>query len=230
VKTNGIEGMVSEGIFSNPCKALSYTETKRIASDQFHYQGDPMSQLTSRAASTPLLKAITVMSLVAFVGMVPLLASAASGANDVVGHLKESKHTLAEGIAQSEKENGIAISAKFEMDGDTLMLSVYTAKAGAEKDAEHNVLIELAGKAAQPAWSPAIEVFEDKEHLKRSAMQLTLVQVSGLTLSDALKKAQKMQPGTAYSIIPMVKQGAPVFDVAIAAPDGKVVHVSVDRK
>ena len=124
----------------------------------------------------------------------------------------------------------MAISAKFEMKGDTLMLSVYTAKAGLGKDAEHNALVELQGDAATGDWKPETEVFEDKKHLTRSAMQLTLVQLSKLTLAEVIKKAEAAQPGTVYSITPAVKDGSPVFDVLVATAEGKSVHLSVDGK
>src|SRR5829696_461418 len=164
--------------------------------------------------------------------LVALAASAVLAAEDdgaLLGRLKDSKHSLADGIKQSEKENGVGISAKFEMKGDTLMLSVYTAKAGLDKDSEHNALIELQGDAAKSTWTPEIEVFEDKKHLTRSAMQLTLVQLSKLSLTDAIKKAEATQPGTVYSVIPSVKGGNAVYDVLVAA-DGKTVHVTVDGK
>jgi len=158
------------------------------------------------------------------------LSAAEHGDAALLGRLKDSKHTLAAGIAQSEKENGAAISAKFEMKGDTLMLSVYTAKAGLGKDSEHNALIELQGDAATTEWKPETEVFEDKKHLTRSAMQLTLVQLSQLTLADVIKKAEDAQPGTVYSVIPSVKGGNAVFNVLVATTDGKSVHLTVDGK
>ena len=149
---------------------------------------------------------------------------------DPARRLKDSKHSLAAGIAQSEKENGVAISAKFEMDGDKLVLSVYTAKAGFGSDAEHNALVELGGDATKSPWKPEVEVFEDKKHLTRSAMQLTLVQLSKLTLAEVIKKAEAAQPGTVYSVIPSVKDGNPVFDVLVGTAEGKSVHLSVDGK
>jgi uncharacterized membrane protein YkoI len=148
----------------------------------------------------------------------------------LLARLSQSKHSLANGIAQSEKENGVGISAKFEMKGETLMLSVYTAKAGATKDAEHNGLIELIGDAAKNTWQPEIEVFEDKKHLTRSAMHLTLVQVSTLSLVEAIKKAEAFQPGTAYSAIPAVKNGTAVYELKVATADGKSVAVTVDGR
>jgi uncharacterized membrane protein YkoI len=146
----------------------------------------------------------------------------------LLGRLKDSKLSLAAGIAQSEKENGVAISAKFEMEGEAVNLSVYTAKAGLAQDSEHNVLIELAGDSAKSPWKPEAEVFEDKKHLTRSAMQLTLVQLSKVSLVEAISKAEAAQPGTVYSITPAVKAGEPVFNVKVATAAGKSVAVVVN--
>lgn len=141
--------------------------------------------------------------------------------------LKESKLSLADGIKQSEQAHGFAISAKFEMKGDTLMLSVYTAKPGRDKDSEHNVLMELIGDATAATWEPKTEVFEDKPHIARSAMHLTLMQLSKLSLGEAVKKAEAAQQGTVYSAIPAVRRGRPVVEVLVAAPDNKSVHLIV---
>lgn len=146
----------------------------------------------------------------------------------LLARLKQSKHSLADGVSQSEKQNGIGISAKFEMKGETLMLSVYTARAGISKDAEHNELIELIGDAAQPSWKTEIEVFEDKKHLTRSAMQLTLVQTSKLTLLDAIKKGQAAGAGTVYSAIPAVKEGRPVYVLKVATAQGRSQDLLID--
>src|SRR5215217_3939665 len=174
------------------------------------------SILNGGRSVTQLLMAAALTSAL-FLTVLKVGAAEDDGA--LLGRLKDSKHSLADGIKQAEKENGPGISAKFEMKGDTLMLSVYTAKAGLEKDAEHNTLIELQGDAAKSTWTPEIEVFEDKKHLTRSAMQLTLVQLSKLSLVDAIKKAAAAQPGTIYSAIPAVKDGNPVFNVKVATAD-----------
>src|SRR5713101_7881621 len=78
----------------------------------------------------------------------------ATESDPVPGKLKSAKHSLIEGIQQAQKENGVAISAKFEVEDGKLLLSVYTAKAGVEKDAEHNVLMELNCDAAKAKWEP----------------------------------------------------------------------------
>jgi uncharacterized membrane protein YkoI len=168
------------------------------------------------------------MALFGMISAAALLSAAEQNEDALISNLKNSKYSMADGIKQAEKENGVAISAKFEMKGATLMMSVYTAKAGLDKDAEHNELIELLGDAAKEKWTPEIEVFEDKKHLTRSAMQLTLVQVSKIKLTDAIKKAESAQGGTVYSVIPAVKDGNSVYIVKIATPEGKGIHVTVD--
>jgi len=149
---------------------------------------------------------------------------------ELVSKLSASRHTLADGIRQAEKVSGPAISAKFEMKGDQLMLSVYTAKEGRDRDAEHNTLMELIGPATGATWAPETEVFADKEHIARSAMHLTLLQMSRMSLTDAIKKAEAQQPGTVYSAIPSVQNGRPVVDVLVATKDGQSKHISVDLK
>lgn len=176
------------------------------------------------------LQTCAALAAVALILSSASLLAAEDGDDALLARLKDSKLSLADGIKQSEKENGVAISAKFEMDGDKLMLSVYTAKAGLGSDSEHNVLIELGGEATKTPWTPETEVFEDKKHLTRSAMQLTLVQLSKLTLVDAIKKAEAAQPGTVYSVIPSVKDGNAVYDVKVATADGKSVYLVVDAK
>lgn len=148
----------------------------------------------------------------------------------LLSRLKDSKHSLADGIRQAEKAYGLAISAKFEVKGDTLMLSVYTAKEGLNKDAERNNLMELLGDATKAKWEPDIEVFEDKPHIARSAMQLTLMQLTKLTLEDVVKKAAAAQSGTVYSVTPAIHNGKPAFDVLVATPDSKSIHLTLDLK
>jgi hypothetical protein len=144
--------------------------------------------------------------------------------------LSARKHSLADGIRQAEKDNGPAISAKFELKSGQLMLSVYTAKQGRDRDAEHNTLMELIGPGTAATWAPAVEVFEDKAHIARSAMHLTLMQLSRSSLADVVAKAEQQQNGTAYSAIPSVQEGRPVVDVLVATKDGKSKHVMIDLR
>ncbi len=146
----------------------------------------------------------------------------------LLNKLKDSKRSLAEGVRQAEYEEGYAISAKFEMDGDDLSLSVYTAKQGKDADAEHNTLMELCGDPNKDTWVPKKEVFADKEHIARASMQLTLMQLSEFSLVEAIQKAGARQAGTVYSANPAVRNGRPVVDLLVATPDNKTVHLTVD--
>lgn len=165
--------------------------------------------------------AVPMMALV-------LAAPARAEEGAVTSKLAESKHGLLDGIVQAEKATGPAISAKFEVKDGKLMLSVYTAKAGRHPDAEHSTLMELIGEAAVPQWQPKSEVFEDKAHIARSAMQLTIMQTTKLSLSDLVTKAAAMKPGTVYSAIPAIRGGKPAVDVLIATPDGKSTTLVLD--
>ena len=154
--------------------------------------------------------------------------AAEDGGADTVKRLPESKHTLIEAIRQAEKTSGTPISAKFEYEDGKLWLSVYTAKDGKVPDAEHNTLMELKGEPGGAKWQPATEVFLDKEHVARSAAQLTLIQLSGSSLEAAVRTAVATQKGIPFSAIPRVKAGRPVLEVLIASPDGKRSTVDVD--
>jgi len=158
-----------------------------------------------------------------FTGMV---SAAENGDVETVSRLDQSELTLIEGIRQAAKTQGAPISAKFEFEDGKFWLSVYTAK-DMKADAEHNTLMELKGEASAPAWKPNVEVFEDKEHLTRSAMQLTLLQLSRADLSAIVEKAASTEKGTPYSAIPAVRSGKAVVVVKFATADGATHSVDV---
>ena len=170
---------------------------------------------------------MTVVGLVVLAGSSGVVAGTGSEA-DLLKALPSSKQTLASGIKQAQsKAPETAISAKFEMDDKgQLALSVYTAEKGLAVDAEHNVLKELIGSPAD-TWSPEVEVFKDVPHVSRSAQQLAVVATSKLTLEDIVKQAAKEQPGTVYSVIPVLRDRKPVFEVKVAS-GGKTVELTYD--
>ncbi len=142
--------------------------------------------------------------------------------------LSNSKLSLADGIRQATKSTEIPISAKFELDDNgKLSLSVYTAENGLTTDAEHNVLKELSGSPESAAWNPEVEVFKDPEHLKRAAEQQTLMALSQMSLLDVIAKAQKQQPGTVFSVTPVVVGHQPKFNVLVAN-NGRVISLAYD--
>lgn len=61
-------------------------------------------------------------------------------------------------------------------------------------------------------------------------MQLTLMQLSRMSISDVIKKAEAQQPGTVYSAIPAVQDGRPVVNVLIATRDALSKHLTSDLK
>lgn len=179
--------------------------------------------------SRNLGRAVVVAFCAGAAVLVPHAVAAGGDDAAVLRKLKLSKHGLVEGVQTAQKENGVAISAKIEFEDGKLWLSVYTAKFGLEKDAEHNATMELKGDATTAKWEPKVEVFEDKEHLARSAMQLTAMQTTPLTLEDVLKKAAAQKKGTVYSVLPAVRDGKTVFDVLVATPAGKSEHLTIDE-
>jgi hypothetical protein len=156
--------------------------------------------------------------------------SAAHEGDDLVPHLASSKHTLVDGIRHAEKLGGAAISAKFEVEHGKFWLSVYSARRGLKPDAEHNSLVEYKAEAALETWDPPVEVFQDVAHVARSATQLTLLQVNGSSLENAIKQASAIQKGTVYSAIPTLTDGRPSVRVSLATPEGKSVAVEVDLR
>lgn len=153
--------------------------------------------------------------------------AAGSADSETVSRLGQSKHTLVQGIRQAAKTQGAPISAKFEFEDGKFWLSVYTAKSGIEADAEHNTLMELKGEPNTAVWNPNVEVFEDKKHLTRSTMQLTLLQQSKLDLAAVVEKASANEKGVPYSAIPAIKNGKGVVVVKFATPDGTSHSVDV---
>jgi hypothetical protein len=143
--------------------------------------------------------------------------------------LSKSKMTLAQGLKQAAgKSPEVSISGKFELnDEGALSLSVYTAEKGLGADAEHNVLKELSGSPEGEKWTAEVEVFQDVEHVSRAAQQLTLMSLSPHTLADILKKAEKDQTGTVFSIAPALKDHKAMF-VVLVANKGKVVELAYD--
>ena len=150
-------------------------------------------------------------------GATSLARSAAAGPDEaLLKALSGSKHSLVDGIQQVSKGPEAAISAKFELEDGKLSLSVYTAGKGLAVEAEHNVLQEYAGSPEGSAWKPEVAVFEDVEHVARSAQQLTLMALSPSTLADIARKAEKDGAGTVYSITPALRERKPVVVVLVS--------------
>src|SRR5215204_3212080 len=87
-----------------------------------------------------LMNLITTRQIIGATAAVLVLAGTFAGARQhgddaqLLSKLSSSRLSLADGIRQAEKSDGPAISAKFEMKEGQLLLSVYTAKQGRERD------------------------------------------------------------------------------------------------
>jgi len=139
----------------------------------------------------------------------------------LVEALEKSKVSLLDGVRQAAKGGAVPISAKFELEDGKLSLSVYTAEKGLSVAPEANVLQELSGSPEQDKWEPQVEVFKDVPHVARSSEQLTLMALGKSSLADAIARAQKAQPGTVFSVTPVIKNHKAVVEVLVA-DKGKV--------
>ena len=135
--------------------------------------------------------------------------------------LSKSKHTLIDGVRQAAKGAAVPISAKFELEDGKLSLSVYTAEKGLSVAPEQNVLQELSGSPEEQKLSPKVEVFKDVKHVARSSGQLTLMALGKSSLADIIERVQKTQPGTVFSVTPIIRNHKAVAEVLVA-DKGKV--------
>lgn len=153
----------------------------------------------------------------------------ASEDTNLIKKLAEAKLSLKEAITLAEKTSGPATSAKFEMDGDQLVFSVYTAPQGLEASAEETELTEFSGSAAVLPIVSKTEIFADKEHISRASTHLTLKQLSRFSLNEILDIALVVQNGFAFSIKnPKVFNHKAVAEILILTPKGNIETVNVD--
>jgi hypothetical protein len=128
-----------------------------------------------------------------------------------VSIVKQAKVTMADGFAKAKASGGL-IEAKYEVGSDgKLSLSIYPAGKGLTTDAERNVFQELSGDPTATTFTGKLEAFEDRDHLVRSSRDLTLVQLSKLSLEDAVTQASKN--GFVYWAIPTIKKGRAGYGV-----------------
>jgi hypothetical protein len=112
----------------------------------------------------------------------------------LVAAMPTAKHTLLDGINQVAIGDAIPNEAKFEMEDGKLMLSVYTSQKGLGVVAEDNVFDEFKGDATADAWEPEQEVFEDLQHIARSAQYHTLLSMTGMTIPQVMRRCKGKAP------------------------------------
>ena len=137
---------------------------------------------------------------------------------DDVRVVRQSKLTMAQGLAEAGKLGPI-IEAKLELGGDgKLSLSTYPAGKSLQFDAERNVFQELAGDPTKAGpFTGTLETFHDFEHLTRSSRDLTLRQLSALSLENAVHAVDWL--GDVYWAIPTIQEGRAGYGVWLLAGD-----------
>jgi hypothetical protein len=138
---------------------------------------------------------------------------------DDLNVLRTSKVTMAQGLAEAGKL-GPVIEAKFEIGGDgKLSLSTYPVGKSLAFDSERNVFQELAGDPTMSGpFSGALEPFHDLEHLTRSSRDLTLRQLSAISLEDAVSEVNWF--ADVYWAIPTVQEGRAGYGIWALVGDG----------
>jgi hypothetical protein len=132
--------------------------------------------------------------------------------------MNESRITMAQGLAEAGKLGPI-IEAKFELGHDgKLALSTYPAGKSLRFDSERNVFQELAGDPTRDgAFTGALETFHDFKHLARSSRDLTLRQLSAVSLEQAVHAVDWL--GQVFWAIPTIQEGRAGYGVWVLAGD-----------
>lgn len=139
---------------------------------------------------------------------------------DDLNVLRTSKVTMAQGLAEAGKL-GPVIEAKFEIDHDgKLALSTYPVGKSLAFDSERNVFNELAGDPTKTGlFTGTMETFHDFEHLTRSSRDLTLRQLSSLSLEDAVGAIDGFSD--VYWAIPTIQEGRAGYGLWALVGDGE---------
>ena len=149
--------------------------------------------------------AFTVASLLA--GGHPLVADTGDKEhNELAKAMSAAKVALGSGLSAAAGI-GKPISAKYEVEGGKLLLSVYTEKDGQFSEV---VVDHVTGKVAK---SEAITDGEDLSHAKGQSEAMAKAKLS---LSAAVSKAVSANAGyEVTSVFPSLKDGHPVAEVSM---------------
>src|ERR1700730_9596881 len=155
-------------------------------------------------------RTVRLLALVTAVGLwSAALTTAWAEAGDpkaLAAALKDATATLQGGLKASERE-GTPISAKFEMDGGKLQLSVYTTKGDSYK--------EVVADPKTGAITEA-ETIKDADDLKAAAAQKAAMAKAKVPLLTAAETAVKANAGSrAVSIYPQLQNGGAVAEVTL---------------
>lgn len=139
-----------------------------------------------------------------------------------------SQITLRAALVQAA-QTGPVIEAKFELGDDgKLSLSTYPIGAPLAMDAERSKFQELAGDPTVSPWQPGLEQFHDFEHLTRSSRDLTLVQLSAVSIAAAIAPTDSDEQGFPYWVVPTVHQGRAGYGVFTLGNNGASTYKFID--
>jgi hypothetical protein len=140
-----------------------------------------------------------------------------------------SKISMADAAAQVETSTGTLIESKFEPDDSgKLSLSLYPVGKPVAVDAPNNVFQEASGDPTAAAFAPGLEAFHDFEHLARSTRDLTLVQLSQMSVRQAIGHGAEL--GFVYWTIPTMQAGRAGYGVYGVSDDGESNYAFIDGR
>jgi hypothetical protein len=138
-----------------------------------------------------------------------------------------SKISMLNAVKQFEVNSQSIIEAKFETNGaGDLALSLYPLANVATVDAERVTFSEVAGNPTTTPFATSSEQFTDFEHITRSTRDLTLVQLSNLSLRDAVSRGAVL--GNVYWTIPTMQNGRAGYGVYGVDGDGDSNYAFID--
>ena len=140
-----------------------------------------------------------------------------------------SKITMAAAAKQVEAAMGTVIECKFEPDDSgKLSLSLYPVGKAVSVDAKNNLFQEASGDPTGAAFAPGLDVFHDFEHLAVSTRDLTLVQLSQLSVRDAITQGAGL--GFVYWAIPTMQNGRAGYGVYGVSHAGESNYAFIDGR
>ena len=154
-------------------------------------------------------RAVQWISIIVAIGFWSTIAVPARAEGDptaLAAAVNDTTATLQGGLKASERE-GTPISAKFEIDGGKLQLSVYTMKG--------NDFMEVVADPKTGTIAKA-EKITDADDLKAATSQKAAMAKAPVSLVAATEAAVKANPGfVAVSIFPELKNGQATAEVTL---------------
>jgi hypothetical protein len=170
---------------------------------------DPLNTTESAIMKTYKMRRDFAVAVAAtcIVAAVALSCRAEEGNPAALGKaLQEANVSLGQGLKASAPE-GKPISGKYEIEGGTLQLSVYTMKG----DQFSEVIIDHKAGSIKKA-----EKITDADDLKNAKEQSQAVDKAKVSLEKAVGDATKANSGyRAVSVVPKLTAGKPVADITL---------------